>query len=116
MKRLLFAVVVAGLVSVAPLGAEETWKGTITDSMCGLKHSADKHGDKGPADHAACVKKCVDGGGSYVFVSGNKLIPIANQDFAALKTHAGHAVMVTGEMKGDKLVVSKIEPPKVEKK
>lgn len=114
MKKLLLAVVTIGLVSAAPMQAE-TWKGTIADSMCGAKHSAEKHGGKG-ADHSACVKKCVEGGASYVFVSGNKIHPIANQDFAALKTHAGQEVMLTGEMKNDKIVVAKIEPPKVEKK
>lgn len=114
MKKLALAVAAAALVSVAPIQAE-TWKGTITDSMCGTKHSAEKHGGKA-ADHAACVKKCIEGGGAYVFVSSNKIHPIANQDFAALKTHAGQEVMLTGDMKNDKLVVSKIEPAKAEKK
>ena len=114
MKKFALAVVAAAVLGTAPLQAE-TWKGTITDSMCGVKHSAEKHGDKA-ADHAACVKKCVEGGGSYVFVSANKVHPIANQDFAALKTHAGQEVTLTGEMKNDKLVVSKIEPVKTEKK
>jgi hypothetical protein len=31
-------------------------------------------------------------------------------------THAGHTVMLTGEMKGETVTVSKIEMPKTEKK
>jgi hypothetical protein len=114
MKRMFLALAAMTLVAVAPIGAE-TWTGTITDSMCGVKHSAEKHAGKA-ADHAACVKKCIDGGGSYVFVAANKLHQIANQDFAALKTHAGQQVVLTGEMKNDKIVISKIETPKEEKK
>jgi hypothetical protein len=95
--------------------AEETWKGTISDSMCGMKHSADKHGDKA-ADHRTCVEKCVAGGDTYVFLTGGKAMKIANQSFAGLKTHAAHEVMLTGEIKDDAIVVSKIEVPKAEKK
>jgi hypothetical protein len=95
--------------------AEETWKGTISDSMCGLKHSAEKHGDKG-SDHRACVQKCIDGGGEYVFIANNKAMKIANQKFEGLKTHAGQEVMLTGEMKNETITVSKIETPKAEKK
>ena len=46
-----------------------------------------------------------------MFVSGGKTYQIANQDFAGLKTHAGHKVVLTGEMKGDTITVSKIEMP-----
>ena len=95
--------------------AEETWKGTIGDSMCGLKHSADKHGDKA-SDHRACVQKCVDGGEQYVFITGGKVMKISNQSFEGLKAHAAHEVMLTGEIKDDAIVVSKIEMPKAEKK
>jgi hypothetical protein len=95
--------------------AEETWKGTISDSMCGLKHSAEKHGDKA-ADHRACVEKCVKGGDEYVLVTDGKVMKIANQSFEGLKAHAAHEVMVTGEIKDNAIVVSKIEMPKADKK
>ena len=93
----------------------ETWKGTISDSSCGVKHSADKHGDKA-SDHRACVQKCVAGGGAYVLLSEGKVMKIANQDFEGLKTHAAHEVMLTGEIKDDAIVVSKIEAAKTDKK
>ena len=107
-----FVFVAAGAV---PAHAEETWKGTITDSMCGVKHSADKHGGKA-ADHRACVEKCIKGGGEYVLVVDGKPMKIANQSFEGLATHAAHEVMLTGEIKDGAIVVSKIEMPKAEKK
>jgi hypothetical protein len=117
MKRLF--VLAAALVLMTSMStqarAEETWKGTISDSMCGLKHSADKHGDKA-ADHKACIEKCVSGGDSYAFVTGGKVLKIANQSFAGLKTHAAQEVMLTGEIKDGAIVVSKIEAPKADKK
>jgi hypothetical protein len=91
--------------------AEETLKGTISDSMCGTKHAHDKQGDKA-ADHRACIEKCVGGGDEYVLLTGDKVLKIANQSFADLKTHAAHEVMVTGEVKDGSITVSKIEMPK----
>ena len=115
MKKVLLLVAALAVVGSGVVRAEETWKGTIGDSMCGLKHEAGKHGDKA-TDHKTCVEKCIKGGGEYVFLTKDKAIPIANQSFAALKEHAGHEVMLTGELKDGKITVSKIEMPKAEKK
>lgn len=116
MKKVLLLVGALALAGSGVAGAtEETWKGTIGDSQCALKHEAGKHGDKADS-HKSCVEKCVKGGAEYVFLTTDKAIPIANQSFAALKDHAGHEVMLTGEMKDGKIVVSKIEMPKAEKK
>jgi hypothetical protein len=56
----------------------------------------------------------VHNGGS-VFVAKDKMFTIANQDFADLNAHAGHVVMLSGEMTGDAITVSKVEMPKAEK-
>jgi hypothetical protein len=110
MKRVLFLFVAAVFVSAGTAQAE-TWKGVIGDSHCGAKHSEEKG-----SDHSACVNTCVDKrGGKYVFVAKDKVFTIANQDFADLKAHAGHVVMLSGEMKGDAITVSKVEMPKAEK-
>jgi hypothetical protein len=111
---LLLLVAAAVWVTAGAVSAEETWKGTISDSMCGVKHSAEKHAGKG-ADHTACVERCVKRGAAYVFVSGEKIYQIANQDLKDLKEHAGHEVMLTGEMKEDRITVSKVAMPKPEK-
>lgn len=117
MKKLFAVTATVVFVAVGALQARspETWKGTIGDSMCGVKHSADKHGDKA-SDHRACVEKCIKGGGEYVFITDGKPMKIANQSFEGLKTHAAHEVMLTGEIKDGAIVVSKIEMPKAEKK
>jgi hypothetical protein len=115
MRKVLLLVAALAWAGAGVAQAAETWTGTISDSMCGLKHEAGKHGDKAD-DHRACVEKCIKGGGEYVFLTKDKAIPITNQSFAALKAHAGHEVMVTGDLKDGKLTVSKIEMPKAEKK
>jgi hypothetical protein len=88
-----------------------TWTGTISDSMCGVKHQAGEHEGKKMTDRD-CTEACIKGGAKYVFVSGDKVYKIANQDFAGLKTHAGHKVTVTGDMKDDSITVARIEMPK----
>lgn len=100
-----------GLTSFAS-AADMTWTGKISDSMCGASHA------KMMAAHAGtkmtdrdCTLACTKAGGKYVFVTGGKVYNIANQDLAALQTHAGHTVRLTGEMKGDTITVSKIVMP-----
>lgn len=104
----------AVLFAAAPLvaAAEKTWNGTISDSMCNMKHGGE-HGTK--MSDADCTKKCVEGGAKYVFTSAGKTYEIANQDYAGLKDHAGHKVALTGEMNGDSITVSKIEMPAAKK-
>src|SRR5690349_21170063 len=98
-----------GLTSFAP-AAEMTWTGKISDSMCGGSHAKmiAAHGG-GKMTDRDCTLACTKAGGKYVFVMGGseKVYNIANQDLAALQTHAGHTVRLTGEMKGDTITVSK---------
>lgn len=114
MKKLLCCLAAALLWTTA-VGRADTLKGVIGDSMCTVKHSAEKHGGKG-ADHQACVEKCIKGGADYVFLSSDKMFKISNQAFADLKKHAGHEVMVTGDVKDDSITVTKIEMPKAAEK
>ena len=51
-----------------------------------------------------------------MFVSKDKVYQIAGQKDAALATHAGHTVLLTGEVKGDTITVAKIDIPKTDKK
>jgi hypothetical protein len=103
---------VFGLAATAG-AAEETWTGKISDEHCGAAH---KSMDGKKVTDRECTEICVKGGAKYVFVSKDKVYQIANQKDAALATHAGHTVLLTGEMKGDTVTVSKIEMPKTEKK
>ncbi len=109
MKKGICALAAAILLSATPALAA-TWTGTISDSMCGVKHPAAEHDGKKMTDHD-CTEACIKGGAKYVFVTGDKVYKIANQDFAALKTHSGHKVTLTGEMKDDTITVAKVETP-----
>lgn len=87
--------------------AEQTWTGSISDSRCKGRHEAkEEHGKK--LSDADCTTACVKDGAKYVLVSDGKVYPIANQDFAGLKDHAGERVTLSGDMKGKAIVVSKI--------
>ena len=113
MRIVVSTIVMAVFVTVAGFAAPETWTGQISDSMCGAKHMS--MGDKKMSDRE-CTEMCVKGRGKYVVATGGKVFQIANQKDPALATHAGHSVLLTGEVKGDTITVSKIEMPKVEKK
>jgi len=90
--------------------AEQTWAGKISDSACGAKHEEAAEGQGVMADRD-CTQACIRGGSKYVLVADGKVLQIANQDNKDLATHAGHAVKLTGELKGNAIVVSKIEMP-----
>jgi hypothetical protein len=115
MRRLLSCAIAVAtavtLLELAPALSAETWKGKISDAMCGAKHADGEHGTKKMTDRA-CVEACVKGGEQYVFAVGDKVFKIANQDFEGLKVHAGHEVMLTGDLKGDSVTIAKIEMPK----
>lgn len=90
--------------------AEQTWTGQISDEMCGADHSAMAHDGKKVSAHD-CTLACVKNGSKFVLVSEGKVYPIANQDLADLKTHAGHNVKITGDLDSDgkTVTVSKVE-------
>jgi hypothetical protein len=113
MRVLISAFALAFAAIVSPGAAPTTWTGKISDSHCGAKHKT--MDGKKMADRE-CTEMCVKADGKYVFVSKGKVYQIADQKDAALATHAGHTVLLTGEMKGDTITVAKIEMPKSVKK
>jgi hypothetical protein len=92
--------------------ADQTLTGKISDSGCGASHAKmeAEHADAKMTDRD-CTLACVKAGGKYVFVSGDKVYNIENQDLALLQQHAGHTVRLTGDMKGDTITVSNIVMP-----
>src|SRR2546422_11643531 len=58
-----------------------------------------------------CTQACAAKGAQYVLVADGKVYKLTNHD-AYLKTHAGHTVNLTGDVKGDTIRLSKIEMPK----
>jgi hypothetical protein len=114
--REMLATMAAAALMAAPAMAADSWKGQISDAMCNAKHADGEHGTKKMTDQQ-CVEACVKGGAKYVFIGDkDKVYKIANQDFAGLKTHAGHNVTVSGTMKDDTVTISKIEMPPMAKK
>jgi hypothetical protein len=77
------------------------WTGTISDAKCGAKHADASEKSMG------CVNACVKGGSAAVFITGDKVIKIANQD--AVKEHLGHKVTVNGKLDGDTLTVDTVK-------
>ena len=104
MKLMICAAVVSTLYVGSVFAAEQMWTGAISDKMCGVSHKtmAKKMTDR------ECTQACARGGAPYQFVSDGKVYQLMNHD-AELRTHAGHTVSLTGELKGDAIRVSKIE-------
>ena len=108
MKKLLGTALAVLFGAAISYGAEQSWKGTISDSMCGASHkSAIEHSGKKLTDRE-CTQACIKEGAKYVFASGGKVYNIENQDYAGLAEHAGHNVTLKGEMTGDTIKVSNI--------
>lgn len=112
MRRAMFFVVTTMVCSAgAVFAADQTWTGTISDSKCGASHKAMTEHNKNLTDRD-CTEACVKSGGKYVFASGGKVYSLENQKDPALAMYAGETVTVTGEMRGNTIVASKISKAK----
>jgi hypothetical protein len=100
MKLALFLAATLALGAMGIMGADQSWTGTISDSMCGPSH--------GSTPAKACTTGCVKKGAKYVVVVGDKVYSIANQDAPGLAKYAGDSVTVTGTIDGDTITVAKI--------
>ena len=111
MKKLLAMAVLVWATSAASQDAQQTWTGTISDSMCGASHqkmaAAAKWTDR------ECIFECIKALNKYVLVDENqKVIAIANPDAGGFPLYAGRPAKITGRMKDGAIVVSKIEAAK----
>jgi len=101
-KSIAISLMLVLVLSAFAVGAAKkgSWTGTISDSKC---EAAKKKHD------AACVEKCLAGGGKAVLVAGKSVYTITNPD--AIKGHEGHHVKVTGELNAAKkeVTVEKVE-------
>jgi len=110
MKSFIIVAAMLALTLTGVFAAEQTWTGTISDKMCGANHKS--MGEK--MTDRECTQACAKGGAPYVLVSDGKVYQLTNHD-TDLRTHAGHTVNLTGELKGDTIRVTKIEMPKSSK-
>jgi len=98
----LLCLVLALLVTSAD--AQQTFTGRLSDSACGASHRSTE------LTNRQCVFACIKRLARYVLVDeNNQVLPIANQDAKGLPLYAGRPVKITGEHKGDAIVVSKVE-------
>jgi hypothetical protein len=104
MKTGIITAALAVVLAAGAFAAEQTWNGSISDKMCGADHS--KMGKK--MSDRDCTVACTKGGAPYALLSDGKVYPLANHE-GDLRTHAGHLVNVTGELKGNTIRVSRIE-------
>ena len=100
MKLVLSLAATLAMGTLGLLGADQSWTGTISDSMCGASH--------GSTPAKQCTTGCIKKGAKYVVVVGDKVYMIANQDAAGLAKYAGDSVKLTGTMDGDTITVTKI--------
>jgi hypothetical protein len=108
-KRILAVGILSALTGLSIWAAPQTLTGQISDSMCGKNHAGMGEMGKNPKE---CTMGCVKAGGKYVFVSGDKVYDIKNQNFAALAANAGANVQLTGDIAtdGKTVTVTKIAP------
>ena len=107
MKLVLSFAATLALGTMGLLGADQSWTGTISDSMCGAAHPTTEHGENRMTPKR-CTSACVKKGAKYVIVAGDKVYSIANQDAPGLAQYAGDNVNVTGKIDGDTITVTKI--------
>jgi hypothetical protein len=100
----------ASLLAVATLGAarsDQTFVGTISDSMCAQSHASMKMGDT----DAECTHACIEEhGGTYVLVDAEHVYQLSDQK--ATKAFAGKKVKVVGTLdaKTSTITVTSITP------
>ena len=107
--EIVLATLLAGFVMISPaFGKDKTFKGEVSDSMCGAKHAM-------PGDDAACTRACVGKGSKYALVVGDKVYTLETSDKTALATldkQAGAKATVTGTEKDNTIAVSSVKPAK----
>jgi hypothetical protein len=90
-------VAVITFAAIAASAADSTTiNGYISDSMCGAKHAG---------SGAACVKKCIDGGMTPVFVDEAKKQVWTIDNPESVKSFYGDHVTVTAKADADKKTV-----------
>jgi hypothetical protein len=94
------------LIAANALAAQGTWSGDLTTSACVGAHTSKFHTQATSAHD--CAVDCVKEGAKYVFVSDGKVYQITNQKHAALRQRVGQTVRITGDMKGDRITVSRV--------
>jgi hypothetical protein len=100
-KTVLAVLMTASMFSVNALAA--AWSGTISDAKCGKGHADASEKSQN------CVKGCIKGGQSAVFVVGDKVYKFDAASTAKIKDHYGHKVTISGKLKGEVISVKSVK-------
>lgn len=101
MKKLSLVTVVALSLCTASALAE-SFTGVVSDAMCA------KNPAKASApEHAACAKKCIEGGSPAVLIVGDKVYQVTNPD--TLNAYAGKKVTVDATLDNGMLKVNSVK-------
>lgn len=101
MKRTVALATLALTFTAVPLLAE-SFTGVVSDAMCA------KNPTKASSpDHAACAKKCIEGGSPAVLIVAGKVYPVSNPDM--LKDHAGDKVTVDATLDKGTLTIKSVK-------
>jgi len=107
-RRITYLFLVVLLAAAISLAApkQQTFVGSVSDSMCGLKHMMPGQSDKD------CTLECVKAGSKFVLADAakNKVYQLSDQQKP--KAFAGEKVKVTGTLQGDTIQVSSIAATK----
>ena len=102
--RIIIATVASLLLGTALLTAGPTYtiwtyKGFVTDTMCGADHSKMQ-----TAPESKCIQECVRGGARYALLSGQNVYVLSNQKRAAkfAADFEGHKVKISGTLDSKK--------------
>lgn len=99
-KRIVIFCAAMAICCGMSLAADSSFKGVVSDSMCGVKHGA------AGAGSVKCVEGCVSRGAKYVLVSDGKVYQLDSQD--KFKGMGGKEVTVNGTLSGDSIAVSSV--------
>lgn len=100
MKQVLFTAFAA--VALAGLAPAAEFKGWISDASCGAGNAGSNQSAR------ECVQACLKAGAAPVFVTEKDQNVYKVNDAQLAKAHLKGKVQVTGELKGDTIVIAKI--------
>lgn len=101
MKKFAMMIAAVCLMMTSALASAQSFKGTISDSMCKRKHMMPGKND------AQCIEECVKGGAHYVLLVGDKVYNLSAKK-GQISPFAGKNVQLEGDLKGDTIAVSSI--------
>lgn len=101
MKKIVMITAALTLMLGSALASAQSFKGTISDSMCKRKHMMPGKSD------AQCIEECVKGGAHYVLLVGDKVYNLSAKK-GQISPFAGKNVQIDGELKGDTITVAAI--------